>query len=257
MTTKPIAHPDIAPRHRPAYNGDSETNGKVSLATMTGFLKGVPLFTGLSETERDALGRDFVRRLYRPGELIFQQDDPGQVLYLVETGQVRIFVEGENGQETSVTFCGPGDVFGELAVIDEDPRSASAVAVKDTALLTLGRDRFREHLRRSPQLALNFMRALSVRVRYNTQQMTSLTQLDVPARLARKLLELAQQYGIVESDGVRIRLTLTQTDLASLTGATRESVNKALGHFKRKGLILTQQGNITVLDPEALRDLAS
>lgn len=156
-----------------------------------------------------------------------------------------------------MTFCGPGDVFGELAVIDENPRSASAIAVKDTVLHILTRDRFREHLRRSPQLGLNFMRALSVRVRYNTQQMTSLTQLDVPARLARKLLELAQQYGIVESDGVRIRLTLTQSDLASLTGATRESVNKALGHFKRQGVILTQQGTITVLDPEALRDLAS
>ena len=96
-----------------------------------------------------------------------------------------------------------------------------------------------------------------MRVRYNTQQMTSLTQLDVPARLARKLLELAKQYGVVEPDGVRLRLSLTQSDLASLTGATRESVNKALGNFRRQSLILMQQGNIIILDPEALRDLAS
>lgn len=248
--------PSVARPWKPAYNAATIPPTPVS-TSMSDFLKAVTLFAGLTDAEREALARDFVRRPYRQGELIFQQDDPGQVLYLVESGQVRIFVEGESGQETSVTFCGPDDVFGELAVIDEDPRSASAIAMKDTVLHILSRDRFREHLRRSPQLGLNFMRALSIRVRYNTQQMTSLTQLDVPARLARKLLELAKQYGVVEPDGVRLRLTLTQSDLASLTGATRESVNKALGNFRRQGLILMQQGHIIMLDPEALRDLAS
>ncbi|MGH2524371.1 MAG: Crp/Fnr family transcriptional regulator, partial [Anaerolineales bacterium] len=186
-----------------------------------------------------------------------QQGDAGQVLYLIETGLVRIFVQGEDGQETGVNICGPGDVFGELAVIDEYPRSASAVAMQDTLMLLLSRDRFREHLRRSPQLALNFMRTLSVRVRYSTQQMGSLALLDVPTRLARKLLELGQQHGTVEAEGVRIRLTLTQSDLASIIGATRESINKALGNFRKQGLILVQHGSITILDPEALRDLAS
>lgn len=142
-------------------------------------------------------------------------------------------------------------------MIDENPRSASAMAMQDTVLYVLTRDLFREHLRRSPQLALNFMRTLSVRVRYSTQQMNSLAMRDVPTRLARKLLELAQQYGVVESKGVRIRLALTQSDLASAVGTTRESANKALGVFRRQGLILVEQGNLTILDPEALRDIAS
>lgn len=255
MTTTPL-RPTIASRWQDAYNAQVQRDiGRAR--HMSDFLKLSSFFAGLSESDLAALSRDFVRRQYAQGELIFQQDDAGQTLCVVESGQVRIFVENEAGQETSVTFCGPGDVFGELAVIDEYPRSASAEAMQATVLHTLTRERFREHLRRAPQLALNFMRALSVRVRYSTQQMESLAMLDVPTRLARKLLELAQQHGVVEPEGVRIRLTLTQSDLASIVGATRESANKALGNFRRQGLILLQQGSITILDPEALRDLAS
>jgi CRP/FNR family cyclic AMP-dependent transcriptional regulator len=218
-------------------------------------IKQMPFFAGLTDDELGAMTRDLLRRQFRDGEAIFQQGDPGQMLYLVESGQVRIYVQDEEGQEISVTLCGPGDLFGELAVIDGLPRSASAVAMNSTVVYILSRDRFREHMRRSPQLALNFMKMLSVRVRYSTQQVSSLTLLDTPGRLARKLLELAKDHGQVEPTGVRINLTLTQSDLASLIGATRESVNKALGGFRRQGLILTQPGHIVIVEPDALREL--
>lgn len=218
-------------------------------------IKQMPLFAGLTDDELGALTHDLLCRRFREGEAIFQQGDPGQMLYLVESGQVRIYVQDEEGQETSVTLCGPGDMFGELAVIDGLPRSASAVAMDRTVVHILSRDRFREHMRRSPQLALNFMKTLSVRVRYSTQQVSSLTLLDTPGRLARKLLELARDHGQVEPTGVRINLTLTQSDLASLIGATRESVNKALGAFRRQGLILTQPGHIIIVEPDALREM--
>jgi CRP-like cAMP-binding protein len=129
--------------------------------------------------------------------------------------------------------------------------------MENTIVYFLSRDRFREHLRRSPQLALNFMRALSVRVRYSTQQLGSLAVQDVPQCLARKLLELAQQHGQVETAGVRISLSLNQSDLASLIGATRESINKALGTFRRNGYILVEQSRITIVDPDALREISS
>ena len=218
-------------------------------------IRQMPLFVDMGEAELQALARDLLRRQFSEGEAIFQQGDPGQMLYLVESGQVRIYVQDEEGQETSVTLCGPGDMFGELAVIDGLPRSASAVAMESTVVHILSRDRFREHMRRSPQLALNFMRTLSVRVRYSTRQVSSLTLLDTPGRLARKLLELAYDHGQVEPAGVRINLTLTQSDLASLIGATRESVNKALGAFRRQGLILTQPGHIVIVEPDALREM--
>ncbi len=215
------------------------------------------LFAGLTEAELARLARDLLQRRFRQGETIFQQGDPGQMLYLVESGQVRIYVQDGEGQEVSVSVCGRGDVFGELALIDELPRSASAVAMEDTVVYILNRERLREHVRHSPQLALNFMKALSVRVRTSTEQLGSLTLLDIPGRLARKLLELAQNHGVAEAEGVRITLALTQSDLASLTGATRESINKALGAFRRQGLILTRSGQIIIVDPDALREAGS
>ena len=221
------------------------------------FFKQVPLFADLTDSELTALVKDFMRREFKAGEAIFQQGDPGQVLYLIETGQVRIFVHGSDGQETSVVFYGAGDVFGELAVIDGLPRSASAAAMEDTGVYCLSRDLFREHMRRAPQLALNFMKALSVRVRYTTRQVGNLSLLDVPSRLARKLLDLAQNYGQVQFDGVKIKLALTQSELANMTGTTRESINKTLGNFKRQNLIRVEQGHITILDPDGLREISA
>jgi CRP/FNR family cyclic AMP-dependent transcriptional regulator len=220
-------------------------------------LKQMPLFAGLGDAQLDTLRKDLIRRKFQQGEAIFQQGDPGQALYLIESGQVRIYLQDEEGQETSVVVYGPGEIFGELAVIDGLPRSASVVAMEDTAVYMLNRDGFRKHMRNSPQLALNFMKALSVRVRYSTQQVESLALLDVPSRLARKLLELARQHGSVVPEGVRINLTLNQSDLAGLVGTTRESINKTLGTFRRQGLILMEQGRLTILDPEALRELGT
>ncbi len=221
------------------------------------FLKRISLFNGLTETELSTLSADFVSRQFQQGDMVFLQGDPGQALYLIETGRVRIYVQEDSGQETSVVYYTTGDIFGELSVIDGLPRSASAVALNDMVVLMLGRDRLRGHLRTMPQLAYNFMQALSVRVRYSTLQVGSRTLLDVPARLARKLVELAQLYGEVATDGVRLNVTLTQSELASLIGATRESINKALAHLRREGVIRLDQNQITILDPDALRELSS
>ncbi len=221
------------------------------------FLKRLSLFANLNDAELNALAQDFTVRHFQQGETIFLQGDPGQALYLIEAGRVRIYVQDENGQETSVIFYSAGDVFGELAVIDGLPRSASALVADDTIVHVLSRERLRAHLRASPQLAYNFMQALAVRVRYSTLQVGNLTLHDVPGRLARKLLELAQGFGRVTPDGVKIDMTLTQSDLASLIGATRESTNKALGNFKRSGIIRMAQNQITIIDPDALRELGS
>jgi CRP/FNR family transcriptional regulator/CRP/FNR family cyclic AMP-dependent transcriptional regulator len=218
------------------------------------FLKQTTLFANINEVELQAIARHIVPRTFKPGEIIFYEGDPGRFLYLVKSGQVRIFINGLDGSETSVILFGkPGDIFGELAIIDGLNRSASAVALGATVLYTMSRESFRDQMRRHPQLALNFMKVLSQRVRYNTKQMDSLATLDVPQRLARKLLELAQDYGRAETRGVRIDMALTQTNLASLIGATRESTNKSLGEFRKQGWIHLESGQISILDPDALR----
>lgn len=227
--------------------------------TTTEFLKQASLFKGLSDGELETLAADFIPRQFRAGETIFYQGDPGHMLYLVESGQVRIFVNGLDGHETSVVLHGrPGEIFGELAIIDGLPRSASAVAVMDTVVHTLSRDRFRAYMRRWPQLALNFMQTLTKKVRYNTHQVDSLASMAVSQRLARKLLELGQNYGSAESQGVRLNTALTQSDLASMIGATRESTNKVLRQFRDEGLIALHNGQtIIIRDVEALRTLVS
>ena len=128
----------------------------------------------------------------------------------------------------------------------------------DTVVHTLSRDRFQDYMRQWPQLALNFMQALTKKVRYNTKQVDSLATMDIPRRLARKLLELGQNYGTVEAQGVRLNIALTQSDLASLIGTTRESTNKFLRQFRDNGLIsLTNGQTIIIRDAEALRTLVS
>ena len=232
----------------PIINPQSST-----IMNQISFLKETALFTDLTGSQLAAIAQDVIPRRFRPGEIIFHEGDSGQFLYLVQSGQVRIFVNGLDGSEMSVILFGkPGDIFGELAVIDGLTRSASAVALNETILLTMNRADFRRHMRQCPRLALNFMRVLSHRVRYNTRQMDSLATLDVSKRLARKLLELGQNYGRPTPDGVRIPMTLTQTHLASLIGATRESANKSLRVFRQRGWIQMQPGQILILDPDAL-----
>lgn len=218
------------------------------------FLASTELFSDLTNAQLALISQDIIPRRYEQGEVIFREGDPGEVLYMVQTGQVRIFVNSLDGSETSVILFGrAGDIFGELAVIDGLPRSATAVALDKTTLYTIQRQTFSQHMRHMPQLSFNFMHELTKKVRYNTRQMDSLTSLPVPQRLARKLMELAQNYGRVQANGVVIDMTLTQSNLASLIGATRESTNKALRDFRQKEWILLEQGQITILDPEALR----
>ncbi|MBE2223468.1 MAG: Crp/Fnr family transcriptional regulator [Anaerolineae bacterium] len=218
------------------------------------FLKQTVLFSNLPDSDLLQISKDIVERHFAAGEIIFHEGDSGQLLYLVKAGSVRIFVNGLDGSETSVILVGSvGQMFGELAVIDGLPRSATAVAMTPTILCTLTRETFRQHMHRYPQFALNFMNELSTRVRYNTKQMDSFASLGVSQRLARKLMELAQNYGQAQANGVYINITLTQSDLASLIGATRESINKNLRDFRRHQWIRIEQGQITILDPDALR----
>ncbi len=221
----------------------------------TRFLTNLTLFTNLPERTLHHLAADLILRHFAAGETIFHEGDPGELLYLVKTGQVRIFVHGD-GQETSVILFGrPGDIFGELAIVDGLPRSANATALVETWVYTLTREQFRAHMHRSPQLALNFMKMLTVRVRYNTVQVNSLASHSITRRLARLLLKLAQDYGEVDQKGVRIMANLNDTELASLIGASRESTNKTLSHFRRRSLICKDKGDIIILDPDSLREV--
>ena len=208
-------------------------------------LSRVPFFAGVPADELEKLASSLQRRTVRAGKAVFRQDDPGSSLYVIESGVVTVQRTSPEGKELILTILGPGDFFGELALLDGEPRSADAVAKEDTALLVLERDDFLAFLDRAPAVATKLLAALSRRLRRTDQLVQDAAFLDVPARLARALLQL--------SESPEAATGLTQSELAAMVGASRESVNRWLQFYRRRGLIESASGSIRVLQPEELR----
>jgi len=213
----------------------------------------IPMFSRLSSEELEGLARLLQRRDYAKGEVIFHEGDVGTALYIVRKGEVLIRLSSEDGKEVILNLHTRGDVFGELALLDGDPRSADAVAREDAQLLVLSREDFLRFVGDKPQVAMNLLAGLSQLVRHVTQLVHDAAFLDVRARLARVLLELADSQGERGPDGVIISSRLTQGELANLVGVTRESANKWLRFFEKEGLLRNDRGKLTLVDPDRLR----
>ena len=214
-------------------------------------LRKVSLFSRLTDQALETLALCLGKRTFGKGTIIFHKGSPGRSLYIIESGRVRIFLLSNSGQEISVNVYGPGDVFGELALLDGLPRSAGAVVMERAVVHTLHRDDFRQLLDASPGVAKSIIQDLVSRLRYTTALMEQQAFLDVNDRVAAKLLELLERYG-QQGEGSEIDLRLTQTELASWVSARRESVNKVLGIFRDQGLIEVDGQRITILDRAGL-----
>jgi CRP/FNR family transcriptional regulator/CRP/FNR family cyclic AMP-dependent transcriptional regulator len=210
------------------------------------YFKQVPLFAGLSEADIRELMTVARRRTFRSGEVIFHRDDPGQVLYIIKEGKVKISLISPDGQEISLVVFGKGECFGEFAILDGLPRSADAVTLERAECYTLQRSDFHKAIMKNPQIAIQVMEALTRRLRTTDDMVEDLIFLDVYGRVAKKLLELADMHGTKLDDGIRIEVRLTQQELASMVGASRESVNKVLGYFTDKHYISTDKHRITL-----------
>jgi CRP/FNR family transcriptional regulator len=220
---------------------------------LVALLKRVPLFASLRDEVLAGLAPHLRRRTFRRGTMIFHKDQAGDALYIIESGQVRVFLPSESGEELDIDLLGPGDVFGDMAILDGRPRSASIDTRTDVVTHVLDHDEFQRHLRATPELATAVIEFLSIRLRHVMEYAETLASFDIPGRLARQLLDLADRYGRkVEGDGVEIGLDLTQTELARMVGATRERVNRALASFRAQGLIDVRGKRITILNPKGL-----
>jgi len=218
-------------------------------------LKKVPFFSNMSQAEAHALAERLIIRRFGPNQIIFHLGDPAGLLYIITSGKIKISHSSADGQEAVLAILGAGDFFGELALLDDSPRSASAEAIEPTDTLTLHRDDFLGYLDTNPAFARHVLNILARRIRHLNKQISDIFFLDLPARLARTLLLLAEQHGHTTEIGVRIDLSLTQTDLAEMTGATRVSINKALGRFRRAKWVLVEGRQLTILDQDALQRL--
>ena len=215
-------------------------------------LENTLLFAPLSPRHLASITQQARRRTFRRGETIFRHGDVGNALYFLESGRVKIVVTSEQGEEVLLAVLGPGEVFGELSVFDGLPRSATVVVLEDAVALALERDTLQEFLRREPEVALHLLSVLSRRLRTGDTMVEDCAFLDVPGRLAKKLLDLAEQHGHPTSEGLEIELRLTQRELAGMVAASRESVNKHLAYFRQKGLVRLQHGHLVIRKPEEL-----
>ncbi|MBB5784151.1 Crp/Fnr family transcriptional regulator [Nonomuraea jabiensis] len=211
----------------------------------------IPLFRVLGESGIENTARAGIARRYRAGQIIIHQGDPGESLYVVLDGLVKVVFTTEHGDEIVLNMLGRGDTFGELALLDNSPRSASIVTVRPAWVFALPRARLLELMREHPGLADEFLRMLGHMVRRLTDQAADLAFLDLGGRLAKLLLQLADKHG--QDHGVVDLPGLTQSDLAALIGASRPAVNRALQSLVARNLIAVKGRAITLLDVAALR----
>jgi CRP/FNR family transcriptional regulator, cyclic AMP receptor protein len=213
-------------------------------------LAGLLLFRGLSEKQLARLADQVHYRAFPAGTNIMLSEQPGEVVYFVLSGTLKIYVEQVGGAEVILAILGRGDTVGEMSLIDSAGRSASVLTLEETTLLWMDGTTFQQALRDNPEMALNLVRILSARVRLNNELIQALATLDVNGRVARQLLAFANRYGEEDASGcIRIPVRLTQKDFADLVGASRKRVNQVMVAFKNQKLMaVDSNGQITIRD---------
>ncbi len=211
-------------------------------------LKKVPLFALLPEEELKAFAVLARERSFPKSSIILSQGDQGDALFLIAGGQVKVVIIHEDGREVILSVLGIGDFFGEMALLDNEPRSAHVVAMTDATLLQLRRDDFQARLRSSPDIAIALLRELSQRLRRADETISSLVLLDVNGRIAHLLLQLADEEG-----GEKITRRLTHATLGQMVGASRETVSRTIRSLVIRGIITMSRREITLKDRTALR----
>jgi CRP/FNR family transcriptional regulator len=217
-------------------------------------IRDLPLLARLPRDDRQALASRARLRSYTAGTTIFREGESGDSMHVVVEGRVRISISSGSGDEATVASVGPGDCVGELSLLDGRPRSASAIASTATKTFVVTRDVFVEWVSERPGAALALLETLSLRLRRMDEVMADLCFLDLPHRLAKQIRSLATMHG--EGGVAARRITVTQGELASMLGVSRESVNKQLNVFMRDGWISLARGTIIVNDPLALQMFA-
>jgi CRP-like cAMP-binding protein len=215
------------------------------------FLASIPLFSGLHRDELAKFAELTRERAYPKGSVILFQDDPGDSLFVLRQGRVKVVLIGEDGREVILGVLEPGAHFGELALIDDQPRSAHVIAMDDAQLLILRREDFRRRVEANPTIAWALLTELSRRLRRADQKIGGLVLLDVPGRIARLLLDLADEAG-----APTIEKPLTHQTIAQMIGASRETVSRAMKEFQDAGLIRVERRRIAVGDRDALEKRA-
>jgi CRP/FNR family transcriptional regulator, cyclic AMP receptor protein len=217
-------------------------------------LSRIDLFRNLPHTDLRRLGELLHRKTFPAGKSLMTVDQTGEVVYFILSGAVKVHVEQEDGGDVSISILGPGEIIGEMSALDQSNRSASVVTIEKTSLLWMDRETFRRFVMANPALAADLACTISSRLRSANEQIQSLAAVEVETRIARRILAFAEKYGQTLPNGdLLIPIRLTQSDIATLVGASREHTNKILVSYKDRGyLSVDQNHHITIHNVSAL-----
>lgn len=213
---------------------------------------GAPLFAALDIEGATALRASLVERTVVKGEVLFAEGEPGDRMYVIVDGKVKLGQTSVDGRESLLAVLGPGEMFGELSLFDPGQRTSTATALTDAVVLGLGNDQLRPWLAGRPEVATALLQALARRLRRTNEAMADLVFSDVPGRVAKALMDLGEKFGTITPEGLMVTHDMTQEELAQLVGASRETVNKALADFAQRGWIRLESRQVLILDVERL-----
>lgn len=210
------------------------------------------IFQGVSPDAVAALVRQLEPVTFRRGEVVFTEGEPGDTLYIITAGKVKIGRKSVDGRDSLITLMGPSDMFGELAIFDPGPRTSTVTALTELKTVVMSRSVLRSWIAHRPEIAEQLLRVLARRLRRTNDNLSDLIFTDVPGRVAKQLLYLAQRFGSRDGSALRVDHELTQEEIAQLVGSSRETVNKALSDFAQRGWIRVQGRSILIDNAERL-----
>lgn len=211
-------------------------------------LLSAPLFAGIDADASHDLASSMTLVSLQRGRALFKEGDPGDRLYVIGSGKMKLGRRSADGRENLLAVLGPGEMFGELSLFDPGPRTATATAVAEARLYELSHVELIHWLERYPSMATHLLEALARRLRRTNETLADLVFSDVPGRVAKALLDLSSRFGEPVEDGLRVAHDLTQEELAQLVGASRETVNKALADFTARGWVRREGRAVVLLD---------
>lgn len=219
---------------------------------MEDVLRQAPLFVALDNEAAKALRSTMVELKISRGDELFAEGDPGEHLYVIIEGKIKLGTTSSDGRESLLAVLGPGEMFGELSLFDPGPRTATATAIVDSKVLSLGHDDLGPWLSGRPAVSQELLKSLAQRLRRTNEALEDLVFSDVPGRVAKALLDLSEKFGTRRDDGVYVAHDMTQEELAQLVGASRETVNKALAEFAQRGWVKLEPRAILLVETDRL-----
>lgn len=221
----------------------------------TELLRSISLFSELSEDEVNSIHGVARARSYKAKEMVVQQTDPGGDMFVIVSGHLKVVSSDPEGRDTALGIMAPGEIFGEVSLLDGSPRSATIIALEPCELLIIERSAFLRLLETMPSISIKLLGVLAQRLRRLTERAEDIAFLNVSKRLAKAIVKLADEYGQAHGDAVRVSFRLSQQEMGDLVGATRESANKHIRIWEQAGLVAQESGRLIILDLEALRKI--